>query len=299
MVAVVLSPEERHRVERLGRELSIPRPLEGDRLRFERGVCVFLDAGGRCAIHARHGLEAKPWACRQFPVILVRTGSGELRMGLDPACHQAWRTWRDGPELAPDRAAVRSRPLPAAARAQERRLLEDLHRQDLTVARFLSRLVGAPPRESRNLPPGLASRILIRLQAADLPAVLEREEVGWAVREALAPLAAAQRNWDPVHPPAWIGLPPELEAHALHVTRQMLFLRLSEEIPSPLFLAVLLQVGIVGLGWTDDRPERFGPGLAAWSRLVRSPVFWRRLLPDPTTLHWLATGDAPPPPGPR
>ncbi len=42
----------------------------------EDGSCVFLDEDGLCAIHAKHGADAKPFACRLYPfsVRLVRHG---------------------------------------------------------------------------------------------------------------------------------------------------------------------------------------------------------------------------------
>lgn len=43
--------------------------------RREDGACVFLDDDAGCAVHARHGPEAKPAFCREYPFTLVREPS--------------------------------------------------------------------------------------------------------------------------------------------------------------------------------------------------------------------------------
>lgn len=40
----------------------------------EDGACVFLDKGNRCRIHAEHGEQSKPVACRIFPFSVRRAG---------------------------------------------------------------------------------------------------------------------------------------------------------------------------------------------------------------------------------
>lgn len=51
----------------------------------EDGACVFLEADGRCRIHAEFGLEAKPIACQLFPFVLT-PAEKEIRVGLSYAC---------------------------------------------------------------------------------------------------------------------------------------------------------------------------------------------------------------------
>ena len=41
------------------------------RIRQVNGRCFFLDATGRCRIHAEIGYEAKPHACRAFPLAVL------------------------------------------------------------------------------------------------------------------------------------------------------------------------------------------------------------------------------------
>jgi lysine-N-methylase len=54
---------------------------EGDR-------CIFLSDEGLCKIHAKFGLEAKPFACRLYPYILVPHGD-HWRVSLRYACPSA------------------------------------------------------------------------------------------------------------------------------------------------------------------------------------------------------------------
>jgi lysine-N-methylase len=49
------------------------------------GGCVFLEADNRCRIHARFGLEAKPFACRLYPFVLVPAGD-HWKLGLRFSC---------------------------------------------------------------------------------------------------------------------------------------------------------------------------------------------------------------------
>ena len=52
------------------------------------GACVFLDATGRCRIHARFGEAAKPRACRLFPLTLHPVGK-KLVVGVRFSCPSA------------------------------------------------------------------------------------------------------------------------------------------------------------------------------------------------------------------
>jgi lysine-N-methylase len=58
------------------------------RLRTQDDRCIFLDNKGLCKIHAKHGLEAKPFACRLYPYILVPVGD-QWRISLRYACPSA------------------------------------------------------------------------------------------------------------------------------------------------------------------------------------------------------------------
>jgi lysine-N-methylase len=50
--------------------------------------CVFLTPKGRCRIHERFGMEAKPLACRLYPFLLLPAGD-HWRVGLRYACPAA------------------------------------------------------------------------------------------------------------------------------------------------------------------------------------------------------------------
>ena len=52
------------------------------------GDCVFLDPAGRCRIHAKFGPEAKPLACRLYPLVLHPAGK-KFIAGLRFSCPSA------------------------------------------------------------------------------------------------------------------------------------------------------------------------------------------------------------------
>lgn len=49
-------------------------------------ACVFLLEDGRCAVHARQGMSAKPNACQTFPLLIVRVPFRAPRLGLRVNC---------------------------------------------------------------------------------------------------------------------------------------------------------------------------------------------------------------------
>jgi lysine-N-methylase len=58
------------------------------RLRTVNDHCIFLEDNGLCKIHAKYGLDAKPFACRLYPFILVPTGDS-WRVSMRYACPSA------------------------------------------------------------------------------------------------------------------------------------------------------------------------------------------------------------------
>src|SRR5262249_4066013 len=62
-----------------------PRPRLNQRA---DGCCIFLSDQGRCRIHERFGSQAKPFACRLYPFILVPAGD-HWRVGLRFSCPSA------------------------------------------------------------------------------------------------------------------------------------------------------------------------------------------------------------------
>ncbi len=75
------------------------------------GSCTFLQADGRCEVHARFGLQEKPVACRFFPFSVVPSASGAIA-GLNFACQSVQRNVGGDPDshLADLRAMVRDAP---------------------------------------------------------------------------------------------------------------------------------------------------------------------------------------------
>jgi len=96
---ITLSTEEKQRIEQQnwtaaeGVEPSkmIVSGLNHYRLGHQAdGACVFLDAAGRCRIHARFGEAAKPLACRLYPLVIHPAGK-KLLIGLRFSCPSAAR----------------------------------------------------------------------------------------------------------------------------------------------------------------------------------------------------------------
>ncbi len=55
------------------------------------GACVFLDQSGKCQIHTRFGMEAKPLACQVFPYTFRKEGDS-IRVGLRFDCPSVARS---------------------------------------------------------------------------------------------------------------------------------------------------------------------------------------------------------------
>ncbi|NBX25612.1 MAG: YkgJ family cysteine cluster protein [Planctomycetes bacterium] len=70
----------------------------------EDGACIFLQQDGRCRVHARHGLEAKPLACQLFP-FSFSPGPERARVGVSFACSSVQRGM--GAELSTHAADLR------------------------------------------------------------------------------------------------------------------------------------------------------------------------------------------------
>ncbi len=112
---ITLSPAEKQRIEQQnwtpadGVDPDAMIVVEGKGFRLGHqsdGACVFLDPSGRCRIHAKFGEEAKPLACRLYPLVIHPVGK-RLVVGLRFGC--------------PSAVANRGRPL-SAQRAEIQRL---------------------------------------------------------------------------------------------------------------------------------------------------------------------------------
>jgi len=94
---ISLSPEERERIEKqnwtaadgVDPDKMIVSEVGGWRLGHQPdGACMFLDAAGRCRIHAKFGESAKPLACRLYPFIVHPAGK-KLLVGMRFSCPSA------------------------------------------------------------------------------------------------------------------------------------------------------------------------------------------------------------------
>jgi lysine-N-methylase len=95
---VSVTAEEKERIERQGwsaadgvdpAKMIVAHGLGGHRLGHQPdGACVFLEASGRCRIHAKFGEAAKPLACRLYPLVIHPAGK-KLLVGLRFSCPSA------------------------------------------------------------------------------------------------------------------------------------------------------------------------------------------------------------------
>jgi len=280
--------EEEARIQRIAEEMGVREPIVKGMLRQEKGVCPFLAADGKCGIHARYGAEAKPLVCRQFPYVLLDTESGP-RAGVDPSSFHTLSTWHTAPPFTDVVGTPRRSRIDPESQRVEAAIVARCGAEGATVASVLGMLCGAP-QCAPDLPPGFASRLAVRLQHMQLKILLQAPDGGPAQRAALQPLVELIDRLEPDDPPGWPALAPNEDAFAVEVARRMVFLRLVTRVPVVQGVALLVLSGAVALGWACPEPDRYGPALASWSRLIRAGSFWQSLTPTPMHMQWLATG---------
>ena len=109
---ITVSADEKERIEKQGwTEAEGVDPVtmivaQGDSFRLGHqsdGACVFLDASGRCRIHAKFGEAAKPLACRLYPLVLHPAGK-KVVVGLRFSCPSA--TMNRGKSLEEQRPEI-------------------------------------------------------------------------------------------------------------------------------------------------------------------------------------------------
>lgn len=294
----LVDDDEVERITRFGAEFGIPDPVDEGALRFEGG-CVFLDHSDRlCRIHKLHGSEAKPRTCRQFPLRVTQTEEG-VRIGIDPGCTSSWQSWRDGPELAAEplsppqeRVLDPKDPSDAGAAHMERALIGLASQPGMTFARFVGTFTGDPSRVP-DLPAGFAGRVAARLKAMRFERFLAHPMIGPGMKDPLLPVADKIATLDADAPPPWVGvLDAERDAFVLDMIRRQLFLRLGDPTLPPQGQALVMAAGVLACAWTDATPERFGPAVSSWARVMRMKAVWGTLMPRPETARWLVTGQA-------
>lgn len=266
-VRVRVLADEVARIEAIAATLGVERPVEDGRLRMVDGHCVLQANDGGCRVHATAGSAAKPVICRQYPVVVVDTGS-ERRVGLDPGCYTAWAT-RDAEPLLPEGIANSVRLDPAVER-HEAGLAALLGSPGITIEGALSALVGDVP--------AFAERWRAHLAKAPLASLLARPDTGAYARQALMPVLTTVGSLSAA--PS-LALSPESDAWAVDVTRRLIVLRLVSTFPFLPGLAVLGLGGALACAWTDPEPVVFARRLAAWTRVLRAPPWWGALAPGP------------------
>jgi lysine-N-methylase len=109
---IMLTPADKQRIEQQnwtpadGVDPAATIVAEGTGFRLGHqsdGACVFLDPSGRCRIHAKFGEEAKPLACRLYPLVIHPAGK-KLVVGLRFSCPSA--AANRGQALSAQRAAI-------------------------------------------------------------------------------------------------------------------------------------------------------------------------------------------------
>jgi len=272
-------------------------PVDEGSLRMSGGQCVFLGADGRCSIHGQLGMERKPIPCRQFPLIALAAknehGEDETRVGIDPAAYGAFASWKQGSTLPDTQVVAASTPAPGGQDQLERALVRMCEDDDATVTGLLS-VITREPAPRGELPPDFAARWASRVSEVRLAGFVELDGPGPVLKRGLGPVAQASAAWTD-SPPAWPGLPDELDRWAVEALRRSLWLRLSANIPNVSVAALFVLGGAVAAAWTDPRPGPFVAALTAWLRALRFELFWKSLAVDQATLMWLATGQGPGP----
>ena len=286
----VVGEEERERILGFADELGIAEPMdERQVLRLVDGRCCFQDPESElCRIHGAHGFEAKPYLCRQYPLVATKVEGGDVRVGIDPGCYASFLSWREGPEVGAVQLMTGGVLFEGEAhQRQEEGVLQLLEAESMSVAVALGLLTGVRSRGGA-LPAGLDNRIVQAVQGMDLPGLVALPDAGPAMRRAMRPLAEAAPGWEQA--PPWPAVSPEAEAWALEATRRLIWLRLNRNLPSAPVTALLALVGAVAAGWVARDDGHFGQVYAGWLRGLRAPAFLKALVPEPAALEWLARG---------
>lgn len=113
MFDVEVASQEVERVRRLAGDVVETRDTRWFLRRAACGDCVLRQSdseGGRCGLHAEHGLEAKPQRCQDFPFRALRTAAGTF-LGASFACQAIVEG--HGPMVGAATANPTARDLPA------------------------------------------------------------------------------------------------------------------------------------------------------------------------------------------
>ena len=266
-VQVRVLEDERESLSARAEQLGVDAPFDGDHLRLgDRGACVFLDANQRCRLHAEFGAEAKPWLCRQYPLVAVEIEGEVVRAGVDPGCAHAWQSWPEGPEVPDEEVYLSSSTLGTYDGTVELAMIGLCDPAQRSLGDVLGALRGLNKVEG--LPIGIASRLARRALDSRIAERLVHPDTAAPIRAHLEPVAALLDTLDPDRLPVW-RLGEREERWAIEATRRFLFLRLNAGAPVMARTLGML-TGAVLVGWASPEPDRFGPALACWSRVMRT-----------------------------
>ena len=269
----ILKPIEQETMRAQAVELNIPSPIENNAIRKESGRCVFLEADQKCTIHSRYGHENKPTICQQFPLVAIHTEK-EIRIGIDPSCLSAWKTWKDGPLINPGSLISTKKPVQDIVRNQEQTLLDLLDTSN-NVQHILTRLTGS------------SEQFLIRwfdhLAKIPFDTIFVQDGTAPIFHQYLSQLSGITSN--ALH---HFTLSATQQEWVIESTQRMLYLRFLNQNLTPPAIALLCLGGAVALATQETDNENFHKAYATWNKAIRSPVFLAILLPTPQTLSWLA-----------
>ncbi|MAA78155.1 MAG: hypothetical protein CL916_02760 [Deltaproteobacteria bacterium] len=273
----MLKKTEEAQVQRQAQILQIPDPVHDGAIRKIGGSCTFLNPEHLCRIHAQFGEPNKPTVCKQFPLVAIHTEE-EIRIGVDPGCLSAWKTWKDGPQIQPGALISTKNPISQQLRQHEQKLLDLLSIEGATIYGVIEKITGNATQ--------FYQRWSKHLQSVPLIDILLREGTAPIFQEHLSPIALLSNE----SPPTLFSLPDQ-EEWVLESAQRMLYLRFLSKELTPHATILLCLGGALACSWAYTEPSTFGPAFAAWNRAIRSNLLLKTLLPAPQTLAWLVGQD--------
>ena len=281
----VLEEQRVAQIEQFAATMGIDQPFVNGVLRqTEEGRCVFLDETHLCRIHAQYGADAKPLICRQYPIVGVRTETGERR-GIDPGCYSAFQTQNAAPVSLGEAFAWAHSEFPEPLARMEQALLSVVMSPDQTIDGALARLAGEA---QHHLPKGLLERLWQRLNDPKFTAAATHQSAGPAVRTGLAPIVSAVHEGHQWHVSDPVSH--RVNTWMLEATRRVIWLRLCPNMPSPMIACLMSLLGAVTVSRLVRQEDAQVAAFTAWSRAMRSSMFWGHFFPDVAAVHWLLRG---------
>ncbi|MCA9563857.1 MAG: YkgJ family cysteine cluster protein, partial [Myxococcales bacterium] len=272
-------------------------------LNAQNGVCVFLNAERKCAIHKHFGAEAKPVACRLFPLRVVQTEDG-FRVGISSRCTTASQTYKTAPalsaELAVEAAGFKRPPGdlvgldPANRRSlrftqayqsnagQEAFFLALTSKPELTLGNVVASADGclreaAPPASYLAAVQERLQRFANRFEFP--PINLPGNGVGDLSRQLVGKLATCSL------PSEWIEPNADIREYLVHSLHQAVFTRDTTTAPTVECGVQIMLIGIAGITQmalasgppANGVPDELGAEVAMWLRLTNTGLAFGQL----------------------